>query len=152
MTAGGHARLAEELKKLKNVERPAIIKAISEARQLGDLSENAEYHSAREKQGFIEGRILDLEYKLARAEVIDIQKLTGNIIKFGATVTVLDQSTDQEVTYQLVGEVESDIEKGLLSVASPLARALLTKTVGDMVEVSTPRGQKAYEILSVQFL
>lgn len=151
VTAAGYARLHEELKNLK-AKRPAISRAISEARQLGDLSENAEYHAAREELGFLEGRIVDLGSKLARADVIDISNLTGTTVKFGATVQVLDQDTNQKFTYQLVGEIESDIEKGLLSVAAPLARALITKTVGDVIEVTTPRGSKVYEILSVQFI
>lgn len=151
MTAAGYSRLDEELTQLK-AKRPAISRAISEARQLGDLSENAEYHAAREELGFLEGRIADLSNKLARADIIDISNLTGTTVKFGATVAILDQDTDQKFTYQLVGEVESDIEKGLLSVAAPLARALISKTVGDVIDVTTPRGSKTYEILSVQFI
>ena len=140
MTAAGFQRLQEELKHLKGSERPAIIRAIAEARTHGDLSENAEYHAARERQSFIEGRLGELEDKIARAEVIDTSKLSGNTVKFGATVTLVDEDTDEEVTYQLVGEFEADINGGLLSITSPLARALIAKTVGDNIEVTTPGG------------
>ena len=151
MTAAGFNRLQEELRHLKAVERPAVIKAIAEAREHGDLSENAEYHAARERQGFIEGRVMELEDKISRAEVIDVSKLSGDIIKFGATATIADEDTDEEITYQIVGQDESDIKQGLLSVTSPLARALIGKSVGDTVEVSTPGGSKSYEIVSVEF-
>lgn len=151
MTGGGYARLQVELKQLKAVERPAIIRAISEAREHGDLSENAEYHAARERQSFIEGRIVELEDQIARAEVIDVSKLSGTVVKFGATVRVADEDSGEEQTYQIVGAVESDINAGLLSVTAPLARALIGKTVGDSVEVSTPRGSKGYEIVDVSF-
>lgn len=151
MTAGGYDRLQEELKNLKSVERPAIIQAIAEARTHGDLSENAEYHAARERQSFIEGRIGELEDKISRAEVIDVSKLDGKMVKFGATVTIADEETDEESTYQIVGELEADIGAGLLSVTSPLARAIIGKTVGDQVEVATPRGTKDYEIVKVRF-
>jgi transcription elongation factor GreA len=151
MTAAGYNRLQEELRHLKSSERPAVIKAIAEAREHGDLSENAEYHAARERQSFIEGRVLELEDKISRAEVIDVSKLSGEAVKFGATITVADEDTDEETTYQIVGQDESDIKAGLLSVNSPLARALINKTVGDMVEVPTPGGSKSYEVVKVEF-
>src|SRR5579871_6458708 len=151
MTSEGYNRLQEELKRLKSVDRPAIIRAIAEARDHGDLSENAEYHAARERQGFIEGRVMELEDKIARAEIIDVSKLSGSIVKFGATVTLADEETDEETVYQIVGEDEADISRGRLSVTSPLARALIAKTIGDNVEVSTPRGARSYEIVKVQF-
>ncbi len=151
MTAAGYNRLVEELKRLKSVDRPAIIKAIAEARDHGDLSENAEYHAARERQGFIEGRVMELEDKIARAEVIDVSKLNGSVVKFGATVTLADEETDEEQTFQIVGEDEADVTSGRLSVTSPLARALIGKSVGESVEVSTPRGAKAYEVVNVAF-
>ncbi|HEX3537329.1 MAG TPA: transcription elongation factor GreA [Stellaceae bacterium] len=151
MTVDGFQRLQEELKQLKSVERPAIIRAIAEARTHGDLAENAEYHAARERQSFIEGRLADLEDKLARAEVIDISKLSGSVIKFGATVTLADEETDAEQTFRIVGEDEADIKDGRLSVTSPLARALIGKGQGDSVEVSTPRGPKSYEVVTVDF-
>ncbi len=146
----GHSDLEIELKQLKSVERPAIIKAIAEAREHGDLSENAEYHSAREKQSFIEGRIKDLEGVLSRAEVIDPTALTG-AIKFGATVTLLDEDTDEEKTWQIVGEHEANIEAGLLNIKSPIARALIGKEEGDSVEVSAPGGEKSYEVVSITY-
>jgi len=151
LTATGFDRLDAELKQLKMVERPAIIQAIAEAREHGDLSENAEYHSAREKQGFIEARIKDLEAIISLADVIDVGKLSGSI-KFGATITIVDEDTDKETTYQIVGEPEADIEKGLLNVKSPIARALIGKEEGDSVEVKTPGGDKYYEILSVKWV
>lgn len=151
MTSQGFLRLEEELKHLKSVERPAIIKAIAEAREHGDLSENAEYHAARERQSFVEGRIQDLEDKIGRAEVIDVSKLTGKAVMFGATVTLVDEDTDEEVTYQIVGDEESDIKGGFLSISSPLARALIGKEKGDAVEVNTPKGAKSYEIVKVAF-
>ncbi|MDF1620859.1 transcription elongation factor GreA [Pseudothioclava nitratireducens] len=151
MTRAGYTVLDDELKSLKSTDRPAVIKAIAEAREHGDLSENAEYHAAREKQSFIEGRIKELESILGRAEVIDPKKMSGSI-KFGATVTLVDEDTDEERTYQIVGEAEADLEKGLLNVKSPLARALIGKDEGDSVEVRTPGGDKSYEILSVQFV
>ena len=151
ITITGYHKLEEELKGLKSVERPAISRAISEARELGDLSENAEYHAAREKQSFIEGRILDLEDKMARAEVIDVSKLSGDTIKFGANVTLRDEDTEEKISYQIVGEYESDISKALISVSSPLSRALIGKSKGDYVEVVTPRGTKAYEVLAVSY-
>lgn len=151
MTAAGYNRLQEELKHLKTVERPAVIKAIAEAREHGDLSENAEYHAARERQSFIEGRVSELEDKISRAEVIDPTKLSGKTVKFGATVTLADEDTDEESTYQIVGQDESDIKNRMLSITSPLARALIGKSVGDSVEVSTPGGSKMYEVVSVEF-
>jgi transcription elongation factor GreA len=152
MTAPGLVRLQEELRQLKTVERPGIIKAIAEARAHGDLSENAEYHAARERQSFIEGRIVELEDKTSRAEVIDISKLSGKIVTFGATVALADEDTDEKSVYQIVGTDEADIALKRLSVTSPLARALIGKTVGDSVEVSTPRGgAKSYEIIKVEF-
>ncbi|MEC9435384.1 MAG: transcription elongation factor GreA [Pseudomonadota bacterium] len=151
MTARGFAALDAELKQLKTVERPAVIRAISEAREHGDLSENAEYHSARERQSFIEGRIQELEGLISRAEVIDPAKLSG-AVKFGATVTLVDEDTEEEKTYQIVGETEADIAKGLLNLRSPLARALIGKDEGDAVEVMTPGGGKAYEILKIAYI
>ena len=151
MTANGHARLQEELKTLKTVERPAVIKALEEARSHGDLSENAEYEAARERQSFIEGRVAEIEDKIRRAEVIDVSKLSGKEVKFGATVRLEDEDTGEKSTYQIVGVDEADITNGLLSVNAPLGRALINKTVGDSVEVTTPRGTKAYEITKVQF-
>ena len=150
MTPAGHNALEVELKQLKSVERPAIIKAIAEAREHGDLSENAEYHSAREKQSFIEGRIKEMEGVLSLAEVIDPAKLTGTI-KFGARVTLVDEDTDEEKTWQIVGEHEANVEKGLLNIKSPIARALIGKDVGDSVEVRTPGGEKSYEVLDIVY-
>ena len=151
MTSDGYNRLQEEIKRLKSVERPAIIRAIAEARTHGDLSENAEYHAARDRQSFIEGRLMELEDKVARAEVIDTSKLSGSVIKFGAKVTLSDEETDEEQTFLIVGEDEADVKDGRLSVASPLARALIGKGKGDSVEVSTPRGAKSYEVVTVAF-
>ncbi len=151
ITRAGHTALNDELKTLKSVERPAVIRAIAEAREHGDLSENAEYHAAREKQGFIEGRVKELEAILGRAEVIDPAKLSGPV-KFGATVKLVDEDTDEERTYQIVGEPEADIESGRLNIKSPLARALIGKDEGDSVEVHTPGGDKAYEILSIAYV
>ena len=150
MTRVGYAALEAELKQLKSEERPAIIQAIAEARELGDLKENAEYHSAREKQGFIEGRIKELEGALSLADVIDPAQQSGSV-KFGARVTVVDEDTDEEKTWQIVGEYEADIEKGLLNVKSPIARALIGKDEGDSVEVRTPGGTRSYEILSIDY-
>lgn len=150
MTRAGFDQLDEELRELKGIERPAVIRAIAEAREHGDLSENAEYHAAREKQSFVEGRIKELEMIISRADVIDISKLSGSI-KFGARVTLLDEDTEEERRYQLVGEQEADLERGLLNVRSPLARALIGKDEGDSVEVQTPGGQKSYEILSIRY-
>jgi transcription elongation factor GreA len=151
ITEKGLKKLELEIKQLKHVERPAVIEAISTAREFGDLSENAEYHAAREKQSFIEGRILDLEDKLSRAEVIDTSKLSHDSIKFGALVKLIDDDTEEESTYHIVGEYEADITKKRISIQSPLAKSLIGKKVGDVVEVSTPKGTKAYEILEISF-
>lgn len=151
MTPEGHARLASELKRLKNDERPAVIRALAAAREHGDLSENAEYHAARERQSFIEGRVIELEDKLARAEVIDVATQSGSKIVFGAKVNLVDEETDEEINYQIVGPEEAEIQNGLLSINSPLAQALLGKEIGDSVEVNTPRGQRYFEVLDVRF-
>ena len=151
MTRAGHTALDAELGTLKSVERPAVIKAIAEAREHGDLSENAEYHAARERQSFVEGRIKELESILSLAEVIDPTRLSG-AVKFGATVTLVDEDSDEEKTFQIVGEAEADIERGLLNIRSPLARALIGKDEGDSVEVRTPGGEKGYEIVSVRYV
>lgn len=151
LTKEGFVRLEGELKNLKSVQRPAVIQAIAEARAHGDLSENAEYHAAREQQSFIEGRIQELESVIGRAQVIDPKTMTGQVVKFGATVTVVDEDTDDEETYQLVGEYESDTEKGKLSIGAPVARALIGKSVGDLVKVKTPKGLRSYEILDVKY-
>lgn len=150
LTRAGFDKLDAELKHLKSVERPSIIRAISEARDHGDLSENAEYHSAKEKQSFIEGRVKELEGVISLADVIDPAKLSGPI-KFGARVTLVDEDTDEEKTYQVVGEYEADIENGKLNIKSPIARALIGKEDGDSVEVRTPGGQKSYEILEIVY-
>ena len=150
LTRSGQTQLNEELKRLKSKDRPEIIRAISEAREHGDLSENAEYHSAKEKQSFIEGRIKEIEGILSRADVIDTSKLSGSV-KFGATVTLVDEDTDEEKVYQIVGEPEADLENGKLNMKSPLARALIGKDEGDSVEVRTPGGERSYEILSVAY-
>ena len=152
MTAAGNKRLDEELKRLKTVDRPKVIQAIAEAREHGDLSENAEYHAAKEQQGHIEARIQELESKLSRAQVIDITTLKGNNVKFGATVTIVDEDTDEEQKFQIVGEDEAEPKDGLISVGSPIARALIGKNVGDSVEVTTPGGTRSYEILKVQYI
>ena len=151
MTLQGCQRLEDELKRLRGEERPAIIRAIAEAREHGDLSENAEYHAARERQSFVEGRIQELESKIGRSEIIDVSKLDGKFVKFGATVTVVDEDTEEEVRYQIVGEDEADIKLRLLSITSPLARALIGKQVNESVEVNTPKGLKTYEIVGVVF-
>ncbi|MEH6361347.1 MAG: transcription elongation factor GreA [Amylibacter sp.] len=151
MTANGFKAADAELKQLKSVDRPAVIRAIAEAREHGDLSENAEYHAAREQQSHIEGRIKELEGIISLAEIIDVSKLSGTI-KFGATVTIADEDTDAEKTFQIVGEPEANIEKGLLNLNSPIARALIGKEEGDSVEVRTPGGTRYYEIVSVEFL
>ncbi|RJE80427.1 transcription elongation factor GreA [Paracoccus sp. JM45] len=150
MTRKGCERLELEMGHLKSKERPAIIRAIAEAREHGDLSENAEYHAAREKQGFVEGRIKELEGILSRAEVFDPAKLSGSI-KFGATVDLIDEDTEEERTYQIVGEAEADIENARLNIRSPLARALIGKDEGDSVEVVTPGGQRSYEIIAIRY-
>ena len=152
MTGAGHAALEEELKRRQQVERPRIIQQIAEARAHGDLSENAEYHAAKEAQSLNEGRIAELEDKLARADVIDVAKLTGKTIKFGATVTLVDEDTEEEKKYQIVGETEADVKSGRVSITSPIARALIGKTEGDSVEVMTPGGGKSYEVLAVAFV
>ena len=151
MTLEGFSKLDAELKRLKTIERPEIIKQIAAARGHGDLSENAEYHAARERQGFIEGRLAELEDKLRRAEVIDVSALSGRDVKFGAKVRLADEDTDEKITYQIVGEDEADIKQGKLSITAPLARALIGKRAGDSVEVVTPAGSKSYEIISVRF-
>ncbi|MDP3750053.1 MAG: transcription elongation factor GreA [Phenylobacterium sp.] len=151
MTAEGWKALDDELKRLKTAERPAVIAAISEARSHGDLSENAEYHAAKERQGWIEGQIADIEDKMARAQVIDVSKLSGSQVKFGATVSVVDEDTEEKARYQIVGEHEADVKKGKISILSPLARAMIGKETGDVVEVHTPGGGKAYEITKVDW-
>lgn len=151
MTAEGHAALQAELKVLKSVERPSIIAAISEARSHGDLSENAEYHAAKEKQSFIEGRISELDDKLARADIIDVSKLSGSKVRFGATVTIMDVDTEEEQTYKIVGEDEADVKRGKISVTSPIARALIGKEEGDEAEVAAPAGARAYEVVKVVY-
>ena len=152
MTQAGHKRLEEELHQLKTVERHAIIRAIAEARAHGDLSENAEYHAAKDRQGMIEGRVRHLEDKRSRAEVIDVSKLSGKTVRFGATVTLTDQDSDAKVTYQIVGDLEADLKKGKIAISSPIARALVGKSVGDTVEVRAPAGPRGYEILNVRFV
>ena len=151
MTAEGHAALDAELKRLKTVERPTVIQAIAEARTHGDLSENAEYHAAKERQSFIEGRLAELEDKLARAQVIDVGRLGGDTIKFGATVTVLDEDTEEKAVYKIVGEDEADVRAGKISISSPIARAMIGKEQGDVVEVAAPGGARSYEILKVKW-
>ena len=151
MTVQGHAALETELKHLKSKERPEIINAISVARDHGDLSENAEYHAAKEKQGFIEGRIQELESKLALAQVIDPTSMSGDVVRFGATVKIVNEDTDEESTYQIVGEDEANVKDGKISVTSPIARAMITKEVGDAFEVIAPGGSKGYEILEVYY-
>ncbi len=151
MTIEGFTALEAELQRLKGTERPRIIAAISEARAHGDLSENAEYHAAKEQQGHNETKVADLEDKLSRADVIDISKLGGDSVKFGASVKLIDEDTEEEVTYRIVGEYEADVKKGKVSITSPIARALIGKKKGDNVEVATPKGAKAYEILKVSF-
>lgn len=152
MTAPGYRALDDQLKQLKSVDRPAVISAISEAREHGDLSENAEYHAAKERQGWIEGQIAEIEDRMSRAQVIDVSKLSGEQVKFGATVTVVDEDTEEEARYQIVGEHEADVKQGRISITSPLSRAMISKEVGDVVEVNTPGGVKAYEILKVEWI
>lgn len=152
MTAEGHQAILAEIKHLKSIERPKIIKAIAEARAHGDLSENAEYHAAKEQQGLTEARVADLEDMVGRADVIDVSKLSGENVVFGATVVLVDEDTDRESSYQIVGEFEADVKNGKLSITSPIARALIGKAVGDSVEVATPGGGKSYEVLEVRFL
>ena len=151
MTDQGFIRLEEELKRLKTVERPEIIRAIATAREHGDISENAEYHAAKDRQAFVEARVREIEDKISRAQVIDVSLLSGDQVKFGAKVKIADEETDEETVYRIVGADESDVNAGLLSVTSPLARALIGKTVGDSVDVITPSGGKSYEIVSVRF-
>jgi transcription elongation factor GreA len=151
MTEAGHAAMMDEIKHLKSVERPRIIRAIEEARSHGDLSENAEYHAAKEQQGWIEARVAELEDKISRAEVIDISRLSGDTVKFGARVTLIDEDTDDEAIYQIVGEFEADVKQGKISISSPIARAIIGKRKGDSVEVATPGGGKSYEIVKVRF-
>jgi transcription elongation factor GreA len=151
MTTEGHTAMLVEVKHLKSVERPRIIKAIEEARSHGDLSENAEYHAAKEQQGWVEARVAELEDKLSRADIIDISKLSGDTVKFGAKVTLVDEDTDEQIAYQIVGEFEADVKKGKISVSSPIARAIIGKRKGDSVEVSTPGGGKSYEIVKVRY-
>jgi transcription elongation factor GreA len=151
MTGKGFATLEEELRHRQQVERPRIIQAIADARSLGDLSENAEYHAAKEAQSHNEGRVLELESLISRAEIIDVSKLSGDRIKFGATVKLVDEDTDEEKTYQIVGDPEADVRSGRVSISSPIARALIGKGVGDTVEVNTPGGGKSYEIVGVAF-
>ncbi|SHO60225.1 transcription elongation factor GreA [Pseudoxanthobacter soli DSM 19599] len=152
MTAAGYTSLEVELKHRSQIERPRIIQAISEARAHGDLSENAEYHAAKEQQSLNEGRIAELEDKLSRAEIIDVSKLSGSTIKFGATVTLIDEDTEEEKVYQIVGDVEADVKQGRVSISSPIARALIGKATGDTVEVVAPGGARSYEITNVRFI
>jgi transcription elongation factor GreA len=151
MTASGHQAMLEEIKHLKSVERPRIIKLITEARSHGDLSENAEYHAAKDQQGWIEARVAELEDKVSRAEVIDVTKLSGDTVKFGAFVTLVDEDSDEQSVYQIVGEFEADVKKGKISVTSPIARAIIGKRKGDSVEVMTPGGGKSYEIVKIRY-
>ena len=151
MTAGGYSALEAELKRRMNEDRPQIIQAIAEARSHGDLSENAEYHAAKEQQSLNEGRISELEDKIARAEVIDVSKLSGNTVKFGAVVKLVDEDTDEKKVYQIVGDVEANVSEGRISISSPIARAMIGKTVGDSIEVAAPGGARAYEILKVSY-
>ena len=152
MTAEGYHALDEELKRLKTVERPAVISAIGEARLHGDLSENAEYHAAKDRQGWIEGQIAEIEDKMARAQVIDVSKLSGKQVKFGATVSVIDEDTEEQARYQIVGEHEANVKDGKVSITSPIARAMIGKESGETVEVNTPGGVKAYEITKVEWV
>ena len=152
MTASGLKVLEDELNQLKNVDRHEIIKHIAEARAHGDLSENAEYHAAKEKQSFIEGRVMELEDMIGRADIIDVAKLSGTTVKFGATITLVDEDTDEKKKYQIVGDHEADIKKGRISISSPIARALIGKSKGDSVEVAAPGGARSYEILKVEFV
>ncbi len=151
MTSEGLVNLEDELRHLKNIARPEVIRAIALAREHGDLSENAEYSAARDRQSFIEGRVGELEDKLARAEVIDVSKLSGKTVKFGAKVSLIDEDTEEKLIYQIVGQDEADVKQGRLAITSPLARALIGKSVGESVEVNTPKGEKAYEITRVRF-
>lgn len=152
MTPAGYKALEDEVSHLKGVERPSVIKMIAEARMHGDLSENAEYHAAKERQAFIEGRVMELDDKLSRAEVIDVSQLSGKTVKFGATVTLADEDTDTRVKYQIVGDMEADAKNGKISISCPIARALIGKSAGDSAEVMAPGGARSYEILKVQFV
>jgi transcription elongation factor GreA len=152
MTADGYKSLEKEVNELKTVERPSIIRMIAEARAHGDLSENAEYHAAKERQSFVEGRVIELEDMIGRAEVIDVSRLSGTTVKFGATVTMVDEDTKQKRKYQIVGDHEADATKGRISISSPIARALISKSKGDTVEVAAPGGARSYEILKVEFV
>lgn len=152
MTAQGYRALDEDLKRLKTIERPAVTVAIGEARLHGDLKENAEYHAAKDRQGWIEGQIVQIGDMIARAQVIDVTKLSGTRIKFGATVSLTDQDTDEQTRYQIVGEHEADVKQGRISITSPIARALIGKESGDVVEVKSPGGLKAYEIMTVEWI
>jgi transcription elongation factor GreA len=152
MTGEGYAVLDEELKRLKTQERPSVIGQIAEARLHGDLSENAEYHAAKDRQGWIEGRIAEIEDKIARAQIIDVSKLSGSQVKFGATVSVVDEDTEDKARYQIVGDHEADVKSGKLSISSPLSRAMIGKEVGEVVEVNTPGGVKAYAILKIEWV
>jgi len=152
MTGEGYQSLDDELRRLKTLERPTVIAAIAEARLHGDLSENAEYHAAKDRQGWIEGRIAEIEDKIARAQVIDVSKLSGDQVKFGATVSVVDEDTEESARYQIVGEHEADVRSGKVSISSPIARAMIGKETGDVIEVNTPGGVKAYEILKVEWV
>jgi transcription elongation factor GreA len=151
MTIDGHKKLEEELHRIRSIERPRIIAAISEARAHGDLSENAEYHAAKEAQGLNEAKVAELEDMLSRADAIDVSKLSGSTVKFGALVSLIDEDTDEKVKYRIVGEIESDVKQGKISVASPIARALIGKAKGDTVEVTTPRGSRSYEVVKVEW-
>jgi transcription elongation factor GreA len=151
MTANGHQSMLDEIKHLKSVERPRIIKLITEARAHGDLSENAEYHAAKDQQGWVEAGVAELEDKVSRAEVIDVSKLSGDTVKFGAFVTLVDEDSEDESVYQIVGEFEADVKKGKISVTSPIARAIIGKRKGDSVEVMTPGGGKSYEIVKIKY-
>jgi transcription elongation factor GreA len=152
ITEQGYNKLTEEIKHLKLFERPKIIEAIASARELGDLSENAEYHAAREKQSFVEGKIIELEDKRARAEIINIGKISGDIVRFGATVTLIDEDSEQVVTYTILGDYEADISKFIVSVSSPIAKALIGKAKGDVIDVITPKSSRSYEILKVEYI
>jgi transcription elongation factor GreA len=152
ITAEGYTRMEAELKTLKGIDRPAVIAAISEARAHGDLKENAEYHAAKEKQSFIEGRIAELEARISRADVIDIKSLSTDTIKFGASVELMDEDTEEKITYQIVGEYEAEIKENKISITAPIARALIGKKVGDSIEVKTPKGGKSYEVLKIKYV
>lgn len=152
MTMRGYVMSEDELKQLKTVDRQETIRMISDAREHGDLSENAEYHAAKERQSFIETRVMELENLIARAQIIDPSSLEGNTVKFGATINIIDEDTEEEARYQIVGEIEADVKSGLISITSPIARAMIGKTPGDTVEVATPGGGRSYEILKVEFV